>query len=180
MKSRASSSGSGKDGANADDVSRDEYTYIYVLLRELVTVMADLQVKPPKKYDYHDWAWYLHLLGQNEADADQHRSPPGGDDLQEDDEVKDHTEIGKADGPGNAHKDAWSWFGLRSPLMSTKTESEWISDRLSKKLESEMERLRRGGKGARPPVTMDDLVNRMKEGGQYEHAKREEEKKKTS
>jgi len=129
----------------------DTYTYIYVLLRELTTIMTDLTASPAKKYSYKDWAWYLRLLGQDEGDESLHQHPAETATHKED-------EIGLGGVESNLK---WSWFGVRSPLMSTKTESEWIAEHLSKRLESEMERLRRGRPNRTPPVTMKDLVERM-------------------
>lgn len=49
----------------------------------------------------------------------------------------------------------WSWLSNESPLMSTKSEPEWILERLSAALERELNRTRKGYK-RRPPVGLRD------------------------
>lgn len=50
----------------------------------------------------------------------------------------------------------WSWLSSQSPLMSNKTESRWILDRLSAALERELNRQRKGYKKT-PPISMRDI-----------------------
>ena len=43
----------------------------------------------------------------------------------------------------------WSWMGNRSPLMGGKGEAEWVLERLMRRLETELEELRREEAGER-------------------------------
>ncbi|KAF2674801.1 voltage-gated potassium channel [Microthyrium microscopicum] len=154
-KSRSSSLDS-TDSNNMDPDARDTFNYVYVLTRELVIVMTHLTESPGKKYDYQDWAFFLKLLGQDEADASLHRNPNSKSDLS-----RAH-ELGKADDGEETR--VWSWMGLRSPLMARVSESQWIADRLSKKLEQELDRIRNGRKRDGPvPVTYADILKKVKQ-----------------
>ncbi|KAM0721444.1 hypothetical protein Q7P37_002368 [Cladosporium fusiforme] len=69
--------------------------------------------------------------------------------------------------PGPQHRQqqqptTWSWLSNQSPLMSSKSEAEWILDRLSAALERELDSLRRGERRV-PPVGLGDL-KRTEEG----------------
>ena len=68
----------------------------------------------------------------------------------------------------------WSWLSSKSPLMATKSEAEWILDRLSAALERELNRQRRGYK-REPPISVRDVQReeskREKRAGSTEGAK---------
>lgn len=51
----------------------------------------------------------------------------------------------------------WSWLSEESPLMSRKTESEWILERLSATLVRELNRQRKGRK-RQPPISMKHVM----------------------
>ena len=53
----------------------------------------------------------------------------------------------------------WSWLSSQSPLMSSKSEAEWILDRLSAALERELDRQRRGRR-RHPPISLRDVRRR--------------------
>ena len=57
----------------------------------------------------------------------------------------------------------WSWLSNESPLMSQKSEAEWILDRLSAALERELNRTRRGYR-RKPPIGLQD-AQRNQSGG---------------
>lgn len=57
----------------------------------------------------------------------------------------------------------WSWLSEESPLMSRKSESEWIVERLSATLVRELKR-QRGGRKRRPPIGMRHLGRSRKVG----------------
>lgn len=146
--------------ASNDPDAHDRHNYIYVLLRELVNVMAHLSADKPKKFSYRDWAWYLKLIGQDEDDEEIHSRPTQT--LSNDYNEKD---IGRAAGKENERL-KWSWMGVRSPLMSKKTEAAWIAERLSKVLEHELDSMRTGRNSNRPvPITMRELAARLREQG---------------
>jgi potassium channel subfamily K len=53
----------------------------------------------------------------------------------------------------------WSWLSGQSPLMSSKSEAEWILDRLSAALERELDRQRKGRR-RHPPISLRDVRRR--------------------
>lgn len=55
----------------------------------------------------------------------------------------------------------WSWLSEESPLMSSKSESEWILEGLSATLVRELNRQRKGHK-RHPPVSMKHLARSKK------------------
>lgn len=152
-------------GERGDPIERDIHFYHYLLAKELRNVMKDTESSPPKQYSYHEWAYYLKLIGQDEADPKRHRKPPvepnrdrskgdGGPDV-----AKAHGE----DEDGQPYE--WSWLGTRSPLMGNKSEAEWILERLAATLEEELKKMRSQDPSERkqkPPVSMDDLRQRKK------------------
>lgn len=56
----------------------------------------------------------------------------------------------------------WSWLSNQSPLMSNKTEAEWILDRLSAALERELDRERKGHR-RHPPIRLLDARSRSQD-----------------
>lgn len=58
---------------------------------------------------------------------------------------------------------SWSWLSKDSPLMSSKSEAEWILDRLSAALERELHRQQRGRR-QQPPIGLRDVRKKL-EGG---------------
>lgn len=71
----------------------------------------------------------------------------------------------------------WSWLSNESPLMSTKSEAEWILERLSAALERELNRQRKGYK-RKPPIRVRDAYRRAEgnsSGAEKEVEDKEEE-----
>jgi len=58
----------------------------------------------------------------------------------------------------------WSWLSGQSPLMSSKSEAEWILDRLSAALERELDRQRKGRR-RHPPISLRDVRRRGSKDG---------------
>lgn len=50
--------------------------FLLLLVQEIKTAYAHLQASPPKNYTYEEWERFLHLIGEDEADAEFHRAPP--------------------------------------------------------------------------------------------------------
>ncbi|KAK7731422.1 hypothetical protein SLS57_001361 [Botryosphaeria dothidea] len=154
-------------GEQGDTLTRDIHFYHYVLAKELRKVMMDTSASPPKQYSYQEWAYYLKLVGQDETDPDRHRQPPI--------KPKRHKQRGPdvGAGAGTIKFDGekvytWSWIGTRSPLMGSKSEAEWILERLSKTLENELRRMRSSDAKERiepPPISMADLRQRKSKNG---------------
>ncbi|KAL1634537.1 hypothetical protein SLS56_002230 [Neofusicoccum ribis] len=149
-------------GQHGDPLVRDIHFYHYVLATEMRNVMRDVNASPPKQYSYQDWAYYLRLVGQDEANPSGHRKPLSKPKRGE----KQEPDIGA--GAGTMKFDgeqayAWSWLGTRSPLMGSKSEAEWILERLSKVLEHELRRLKSPNSKEKmepPPISMADLRKR--------------------
>jgi potassium channel subfamily K len=160
--------------AHGDPELRDAHLYHYVLVRELKSVVRDLQHDPDHKhYSYRDWMWFLKLLGQDETDASQHRMPAelprrrAAAGRQQNhrltaDDVDGAGDGANCDGPiGSVRR--WSWLGVRSPLMSAKSEPQWLAERLGARLEREMKMLRRGKRDEPLPVSLGDMLRRARE-----------------
>lgn len=138
-----------------DTQGRDMKLFHYVLVKELKKVVSDLHTDPDKRYSYRDWAWYLKLLRQDESDDKLHQEAPRTTEVTED----ERKHVGMADAKD---KKKWSWMDVRSPLMSTQGEPEWLVERLGAALENEMRAIRRGEKGELAPISMGDLTKRRK------------------
>ena len=80
----------------------------------------------------------------------------------------------KASDHNPSHLQDWSWLSNESPLMSNKSEAEWILERLSAALERELNRQRKGYK-TKPPISLKD-ANRSRS----DRAQDPEEKQKAS
>jgi potassium channel subfamily K len=121
--------------------------------------MKDVNASPPRQYTYGEWNYYLRLIGQDEDDASRHRRPK----IHHDRSEHSAPDLGTADEGENS---SWSWLGVRSPLMGSKTEADWLLQRLTAMLEKEMGKLRSPhAKKERPPISMADLKNRKSSSG---------------
>jgi potassium channel subfamily K len=151
-------------GERGDALERDIHLYHFVLAKELRNLMKDVSANPPKEYLYREWAWYLKLIGQDENDPELHRKPPVTVNRRRFVSGKHKMvmeNVGKADGEEGDLR--WSWLGTRSPLMSNKTEAEWLLERLSAALERELTRSRSKDPKVRlqrPPISLADLQMR--------------------
>ena len=143
--------------SHGDLLERDIHFYHYVLAKEVRHLMKDIHASPSIEYSYAEWAYYLKLMGQDEDNPDQHRTPPikakneGGRGLEEAVVLGEH----------GIRMKRWSWLGNRSPLMGEKTESQWILEKLSTTLELELKRMRSPNAQERrhpPAISMQDLV----------------------
>jgi potassium channel subfamily K len=156
-----------------ETLERDIHFYHYVLARELRTLMKDVEASPPKEYSYVEWAFFLKLIGQDEENADLHRPPPIKTEEGDVSEEQPLEYVGKADGADGGLK--WSWLGTRSPLMGSKSEAEWLLERVAAKMEKEMMKLRSVDpkiKNKRPPISMDELKRgKRKSSGELESQK---------
>lgn len=116
------------------DVPIDPHDYHLLLIDEISRVTQHLKSRPPRKYDFHEWAWYLKLIGEDESSADTHKKA-----------VPKSKKKGKDQGQGaeggvedEPEKLQWSWVGSRSPLMGSQEEAEWILEKLEQKLAGEL------------------------------------------
>ena len=167
-----------------DSLRRDIHFYHYVLSRECRNLQKDLSSSPPKKYTWQDWEYYLKLMGNDDIADDQGdgsgkdeglvpqilRPTPrstGFDGIvdreterreweEAHERNKKHRKAGKKRRPTALDLQDWSWLSNQSPLMGTKSEAEWILERLSTALERELNRQRKGLE-RKPPVGMADM-----------------------
>lgn len=121
-------------------VPDDPHDYLVVLVDEIRRVTQHSKSRPPRKYSFEEWAWFLRLLGEDEGNAETHKKPvpkphksrqqrhdrDGGDQLT----VEDPERL------------QWSWVGSRSPLMGSQEEAEWILEKLENRLAEELMALR--------------------------------------
>ncbi|KIW07875.1 uncharacterized protein PV09_01788 [Verruconis gallopava] len=149
-------------GRHGDLTERDRHLYHYVLSKEIRQLMKDIQATPPKQYSYHDWAWYLKLLGQDEDDRKYHRDPPVLPDQKRADAKNESEYLGQGMGPNGDL--SWSWLGTRSPLMGNKSEAEWLLEKLSEALELELYEMHSGRRCRhKPPISFQDVLDKEKE-----------------
>ncbi|KAI9823246.1 MAG: hypothetical protein M1819_001369 [Sarea resinae] len=125
-------------GNIGDKMAQDRHFYHYLLVREIVNVMKHVNSSPPREYTYDEWAWFLKLLGEDEASPDRHSRPSEKGELHPDGEghEQDLRHAEEADGGGVVSQ--WSWLDHKSPLMGTKEEAEWVLERLALTLEEEL------------------------------------------
>ena len=144
-------------------VERDIHFYHHVLSKELRKIMRDISASPPKKYSYHEWAYFLKLIGEDEGDPSRHRTPPVNPKRN-----GKNNPVSKTRNQDNEKSPtAWSWVGTRSPLMGNKTEAEWLLENIAACLERELKKLRSRKPDEElepPPISMAEL---------YEYQKRE-------
>ncbi|KAH7410823.1 potassium channel-like protein [Cadophora sp. MPI-SDFR-AT-0126] len=110
--------------------------YHVILVREMSKVMTHLKSSPPKQYSFEEWAWYLKLIGEDESSEETHRRPLRRPEA-------DGEGLGAVGEGESEERLEWSWVGNRSPLMGGKEEAEWVLERLMRRLEEELEDLRR-------------------------------------
>jgi potassium channel subfamily K len=143
-------------GEHGDYLDRDIHLYHFILVKEIRQMLKDINASPPRQYSYDEWNYYLKLIGQDESDASGHRRP--------EDQVQhskgDAPDIGTADDNDTV---AWSWLGIRSPLMGNTNEPEWLLHRLTATLEAEMRKMSSSDpkkKNEKPPISMAELKGR--------------------
>lgn len=147
---------------HGDYLERDIHFYHYILSKEIGQLTKDIHASPPREYTYQEWNYYLRLLGQDENDKSLHRRP------------KIHHDRGKDDQPdlgtaSDGDHSTWSWLGIRSPLMGTQSEAQWLLQRMSSTLQRELQKQRSPrAKKEPPPISMADL-RRQNESSSSEH-----------
>ena len=128
-----------------DKLGEDIHLWHFMLCKEIRNIMKHLNDSPPRKYSYEEWAWFLKLMGEDEASSTFHRAPhihartagETGPELQ-----NGQTQ----DSDGNVRQ--WSWIGNRSPLMGETEEAEWVLERLTQTLETKLKEQRTSQKRA--------------------------------
>lgn len=147
-------------GEHGDKIMRDIHFYHFVLSKEIRQLMKDVDAAPPRQYSYSEWAYYLRLLGQDENNSSGHRRAHIH---HKHNNAQSTPDLGTAD-DGEEH--AWSWLGIRSPLMGNSSEAQWLLRRMSARLEMEMRKMSNPDEQTRrapPPISMDDLRDYKKD-----------------
>ncbi|KAI1095607.1 voltage-gated potassium channel [Rostrohypoxylon terebratum] len=178
------------------ELPKSRAEYHLVLIDEISRVTKHLRHSPPREYTFKEWAWYLRLIGEDEANAENHRRPErrplhphGGAPHLHPHQVHPHlhahvrlhkeanrsAENSSGDEQGansSAAEDKlpkWSWVGHRSPLMDTREEAEWILDKLEQRLRDELQAVVRedAGQGGLGEVKEEERRNEDKNPGPY-------------
>lgn len=116
------------------NVPIDPHDYHLLLIDEISRVTQHLKSRPPRKYDFHEWAWYLKLIGEDERSADTHKKAVPKSKRK----GKDQDQAAEGGARDEPEKLQWSWVGSRSPLMGSQEEAEWILEKLEQKLAGEL------------------------------------------
>ncbi|KAF2877014.1 hypothetical protein BDV95DRAFT_481923 [Massariosphaeria phaeospora] len=144
-------------GEHGDYLQRDIHFYHFILAKEIRNLIDDVDVSPPKQYTYQEWTFFLRLIGQDERDSALHRKP----EVEHKRSKHSSPALGVADGgEADNNESTWSWLGIRSPLMGTQTEAQWLVSRLTATLELEMKRMSSHNAAERnhpPPISLRDL-----------------------
>ena len=115
---------------------RDRRFYCFLLMRDIRQVLTDCEHTPDKEYSFEEWCYYLKLLGLDEENKEIHCAPAIKPTQQPDGSPGEFNLAYDIDDDGIVQP--WSWLGIRSPLMSGKTEPQWISRRLIIRLQREL------------------------------------------
>ena len=103
----------------------------HIMLQVAQKVTSHLDQSPPRKYTYEEWTFLLKLLGEDESDGDGHRriGQPLPEGVEVASPIRQHEQ-----------RQAWSWMGQESPLMSLEDDSEpkWVQQRLMEVLAKEL------------------------------------------
>lgn len=128
----------GKARDQGDSIGADIHEYHYLLIKEFRNVLKHINESPPRKYTYDEWAWFLKLMGEDEANHKSHRAPPVNPENLPSKKAPDTQQAQTDDENGTVRQ--WSWLGNRSPLMGEIEEAEWVLERLSMTLEKELKK----------------------------------------
>ncbi|RMZ82601.1 hypothetical protein DV738_g1559, partial [Chaetothyriales sp. CBS 135597] len=116
--------------SEGDQASQDHHHYRHELLQQIKRVYSDVLNNDKKHYSYDEWAYFMHLLGQDESDASHHLHIP--------DKVSSKDDLTKLRTDAAAGVSKWSWLSPSSPLMMNKDEPEWLLSRLVSRLEQNL------------------------------------------
>ena len=120
------------------DVAGKFYRH-YLLVKEMKNVIQHIDAKPPRKYNYSEWTWFLKLLGEDESATSQHCRPVDVQQALETEENRGDAQAGTPEENGKVEN--WSWLGQKSPLMSSIDEPRWVLERMMSTLEKELKKM---------------------------------------
>lgn len=143
----------------------------FLLVTEIQVVTGHLRETSPRKYSFEEWAWYLKLIGEDERDPNNHRTPNPKDhknhtskhkhqhrhnrqrpssrkrsakrEFKENEKAEEKNAAKSRENINDIEELRWSWVGSRSPLAGSQEESEWILDRLTNRLKESLSAERR-------------------------------------
>ncbi|KAI9811877.1 MAG: Potassium channel [Pycnora praestabilis] len=110
--------------------------YHVILIREISKVIHDFNEFPSRKYIFHQWAWYLKLIGEDEFSLQTHRE------LVARPKYYCAALWNSPVGERNQNAVKWSWLGTRSPLKENESKPAWVLKRLLKMLDRELRDIR--------------------------------------
>ncbi|OLN85234.1 Outward-rectifier potassium channel TOK1 [Colletotrichum chlorophyti] len=120
--------------------------YHFLLISEIAAVRQHARQKPPRRYSFAEWAWYLKLIGEDESSSATHRKARPhihSKKKKRASKKKQHENSAVDDDDAECpDEDKWSWVGSQSPLMGSLEESEWILEKLTEKLRDELDVVR--------------------------------------
>ncbi|KAL8393667.1 hypothetical protein RB595_003415 [Gaeumannomyces hyphopodioides] len=62
-----------RGGISLPPIPNNRADYHILLIDEIARVSQHMKQKPPKKYSFVEWAWYLRLMGEDESSAETHK-----------------------------------------------------------------------------------------------------------
>lgn len=129
------------------DIPSNKHEYHVMLIEEIARVTRHMKSQPPRKYSFAEWAWYLKLIGEDEANAETHRKAQPHIHAKKNGGEKEERDTKDENGSHEGEKQQWSWVGSKSPLMGSQEEAEWILEKLTEKLAEELRGVTADGKG---------------------------------
>lgn len=129
------------------DIPSNKHEYHVMLIEEIARVTRHMKSQPPRRYNFAEWAWYLKLIGEDEASAETHRKAQPHIHAKKNGDGKDDRDTKDENGSHEGEKQQWSWVGSKSPLMGSQEEAEWILEKLTEKLAEELRGVTADGRG---------------------------------
>lgn len=121
-----------------NEIPSNKHEYYVILIEEIARVTRHLKCQPPRKYNFAEWAWYLKLIGEDEASAETHRKAQPHIHAKNDADKKEDRDTKDENHAHEGQRQQWSWVGSKSPLMGSQEEAEWILEKLTEKLAEEL------------------------------------------
>ncbi|GAM87096.1 hypothetical protein ANO11243_051170 [Dothideomycetidae sp. 11243] len=158
-------------GEQGHTQERDTHFYHVVLAREIRRLMRDLGSDPPTRYSWQEWEYFLRLMDNVDTTEDNldrkdknKRMPDWGHLVPK--PLRTDSDVAKFEKGVAPKNQTWTWLGADSPLLSYKSETEWVLERLGTTLERELQVMRRGGRDPNggpgrmrpPPVSLSEMI----------------------
>ncbi|KAI9784507.1 MAG: Potassium channel [Peltula sp. TS41687] len=105
-----------------DQPAENAHVFHYMLIKEIRQILSHVNESPPRKYSYEEWSRFLELVGEDVGSAKQ-----------------ENIERSETNGRTRKRK-PWSWLSSKSPLMSNKSEAEWVLEKLVITMEEKLKK----------------------------------------